>query len=269
MKVFISWSGQASKQIAEIFRTWIPAVIQAVKPYYSPNDIEKGTRWSVEIAKELESSRFGIICLTKENLDAPWIMFEAGALSKNLDRAKVCPFLFGVEPADVQGPLVQFQAARFEKSEVKKLMKAINTELGDNALAVDVLEAVFEMWWPKLEEQVSAALAKVGSTKGKTGATRSEKEMLEEILGLTRNLSRTPPAHVSPRAVLDLIQALHKIVDQIIGKKELWVYSPLLDGFEKPLVYLASRTGDSTIEREAIAEFERIKKALQEEDVPF
>ncbi len=38
MKVFISWSGTKSKKIAEIFRKWIPGVIQAVKPYFTPDD---------------------------------------------------------------------------------------------------------------------------------------------------------------------------------------------------------------------------------------
>lgn len=87
MKVFISWSGELSKNIAEIFRQWIPGVIQAVKPYYSPDDITKGTRWNSEIAKELDASKIGIICLTPNNLESPWIMFEAGTLAKNIDKS--------------------------------------------------------------------------------------------------------------------------------------------------------------------------------------
>ncbi len=41
MDVFISWSGELSKKIAEAIRDWIPCVIQAVKPYYSPDDISR------------------------------------------------------------------------------------------------------------------------------------------------------------------------------------------------------------------------------------
>ncbi|WP_165788483.1 hypothetical protein [Stutzerimonas stutzeri] len=41
MKVFISWSGDMSREIGEALRTWIPGVIQQVKPYFTPNDIEK------------------------------------------------------------------------------------------------------------------------------------------------------------------------------------------------------------------------------------
>src|SRR5437868_2657735 len=107
MKVFISWSGETGKGLAELIDKWLPSVIQAAKPYYSPDDISKGTRWSTEIANELEVCQIGLLIITRETLDAPWIMFEAGALSKNLGKAKVAPIVFGVDPADIRGPLVQ------------------------------------------------------------------------------------------------------------------------------------------------------------------
>ncbi len=66
--------------MADILRQWIPGVIQAVRPYYSPDDIAKGARWTNEISKELDESRIGLICLTSDNLEAPWLMFEAGGL---------------------------------------------------------------------------------------------------------------------------------------------------------------------------------------------
>lgn len=186
MKIFISWSGELSKNIAEIFRQWIPGVIQAVKPYYSPDDITKGTRWSSEISKELDASKLGIICLTKDNLNSPWIMFEAGALSKNIDKSKVCPLLFDIEPSDIQGPLVQFQAAKFSKKEMKKVIKMINSELGDGALASDVLDNVFDMWWVKLDEKIQAEL---NTPKEKKADLRTERDLLEEVLKLTREIS--------------------------------------------------------------------------------
>lgn len=102
MKVFLSWPGGRSKAIAEVMRNWLPSVLQAVRPYFSPDDVSKGSRWSSEIAKELEASRVALLFITPENPDAPWLVFEAGALSTNLDRSKVCPLLFGeIEPTDI------------------------------------------------------------------------------------------------------------------------------------------------------------------------
>ncbi len=83
-KVFISWSGELSNKLAEAVRQWLPGVLQFVKPYFTPSDIEKGARWGSDILTELDSSDIGIICLTKENLEKPWILFESGALSKTL-----------------------------------------------------------------------------------------------------------------------------------------------------------------------------------------
>ena len=67
-------------------------MIQAIKPYISSEDIAEGARWSTEIAKELESSNFGIIFVTKENVHSPWINFEAGALSREIEKSHVTPW---------------------------------------------------------------------------------------------------------------------------------------------------------------------------------
>ncbi|HZV33059.1 MAG TPA: TIR domain-containing protein [Verrucomicrobiae bacterium] len=184
MKVFISWSGERSKKIAEIFRKWIPGVIQAVRPYFTPDDIAKGARWATEIAKELSDSKVGIFILTLENLTAPWIIFEAGAISKQLDSARVCPLLFGISPTDVKGPLEQFQCSSFSKEEIRKLLKSINAGLGDSGLDPAVLESVFEMWWPKLETEVFAILKT--DSRPNSEPKRSEMDMLEELVLLSR-----------------------------------------------------------------------------------
>lgn len=100
----------------------------------------------------------------------------------------MCPLLFGaLEPTDVKGPLVQFQAAQFSQDEMKRVMKMINGELGDAALALDVLDGVFEMWWPKLSEQVANELQQ--ADEGKNEMRRSERDLLEEVVALTRRMS--------------------------------------------------------------------------------
>ncbi|MGR3064469.1 toll/interleukin-1 receptor domain-containing protein [Vibrio vulnificus] len=220
MKVFISWSGDLSKELGEALRDWLPAVIQSVKPFFTPNDIEKGARWSKDIANELESSSVGVFCITPDNLTKPWLMFEAGALSKNLEVSKVCPILFGVEPTDLQGPLVQFQASPFEKTEVKKLIKTINSCLGDSKLEDSVLNSVFDMWWPKLQEKVNSILDKHKNTSnGEEKEVRSEREILEEVLELTRlNTARSKQRGISPGAVEHLVDIVEGTIDCIQGK---------------------------------------------------
>ena len=134
MKVFISWSGQRSAAVADALRYWLPKVIQALEPWMSADDIEKGTRWRSGLASELEQSSVGIICLTRENLDSTWIHFEAGALSKQQQNTYVCTFLFGLEAPDLKEPLAQFQATKSTKDDVRKLVFTINSSLGETKL---------------------------------------------------------------------------------------------------------------------------------------
>jgi TIR domain-containing protein len=158
VKVFHSWSGNRSQAVARAPREWLPSVLQAIEPWMSSADVEVGTRWSSELALRVQESRFGIICLTPENLDAPWVLFEAGALSKSLERAYVVPFLLGVKPSDLRGPLVQFQVVTATKEDIHKLILALNHALGEMSLDDCRLQQSFEVWWPWLEQQLATLL---------------------------------------------------------------------------------------------------------------
>lgn len=155
MKVFISWSGNKSHKVALVYRDWLPSVIQTIEPYVSSEDIDKGARWSTDIATELEDSTFGILCVTKENLDAPWLAFEAGALSKTMDKSFVSPFLFDIKRSEVDGPILQFQSTIFQKEDIKKLVKTLNKACGESSITDARLEKAFEVWFPTLEEELN------------------------------------------------------------------------------------------------------------------
>ena len=68
--------------------------------------------------KELEGKNVGLLCVTRENYDKPWINFEAGALAKNYTTARVCPILIDLHPADITGPLTAFQMKRLIEGDV-------------------------------------------------------------------------------------------------------------------------------------------------------
>jgi hypothetical protein len=116
VKVFLSWSGERSKAMAVGLREWLPLVLHYVEPWMSELDISAGGRWAVEVGRELEASNFGLICLTVENLSASWISFEAGALSKTVEKSSVVPYLLDVDFANVDGPLAQFQAKKVRQN---------------------------------------------------------------------------------------------------------------------------------------------------------
>ncbi len=212
--MFISWSGDKSKELANLFYEWLPSVIQVVKPYFSPDEIEKGARWSNEISKELNESTIGLICLTRDNLESPWIMFEAGALSKSLEKSRVCPILFGLEPSDIKGPLIQFQGAQFSNEEVKKIITTINNSLESNKLKQSVLDGVFDKWWPDLEQKVKKILAK--DTLPSSNQLRPDRDILEEILTLTRRTTAGgSPSRIHPQALADLTKSYIDLLEAL------------------------------------------------------
>lgn len=188
MDVFISWSGETSMRVAEALREWLPNVIQAINPYFTPKDIDKGQRWSQDIAGKLNDSQFGIILVTRDNINAPWLLFEAGALSKNIGTSSVCPILLDLKPTDLSGPLAQFQSTIFGKDEIKKLLGSLNSALPEKPLPEKTLDNVFTKWWPDLDKKISACLIDDGSEKEEL---RSDRELIEEILRLARSSSYT------------------------------------------------------------------------------
>jgi len=189
MKIFLGWSGDVSHTVAIAFDHWLRKVIQAAKPFISSEDIAKGARWSAQIAKELEASNFGIIFLTSENRNSQWINFEAGALSREIEKSSVVPFLFGLKDTDVSGPLSQFQVVVNEKSDILKLLNSINLRQEPaSQLEKGDLADTFELWWPQLE----SALSKIDREENKKPQTtkRSLEDMVEELLSLVRSQQR-------------------------------------------------------------------------------
>jgi hypothetical protein len=173
----------------------------------SANDIEKGTRWRSGLANELEQASVSIICLTPENLEAPWIHFEAGALSKQQQNTYVCTFLFGLEPIDIREPLAQFQATKAEKDDTLKLIHTINRVQGDAALPEGKINEAFDVWWTKLEQRLNSIQKPVNKLNQQVSSEptpqeglehqRDIREILSEILELVRDQARIGGTYMS------------------------------------------------------------------------
>jgi len=139
-----------------------------------------------------------IICVTRDNLTAPWLTFEAGALSKTMDKSFVSPFLFDIKRSEVDGPILQFQSTIFEKEDIKKLLKTLNKACGEDKLTDERLEKAFEVWYPTLEEELNRIKSTPEGKEAEDNKKMSgsgKNEILEEILELSRlnqKLLRSP-----------------------------------------------------------------------------
>jgi len=183
MKVFISWSGERSKALAVALKENLPLILQYAKPWVSEKDISAGDRWAQAIAGELESSNFGILCITPENLRSEWILFEAGALSKSMLDAKVIPLLFGLELSDLSGPLSQFQALKVDQQGLMSVVRAINDVAEDKATEAAINQLV-PLIWPGLRQKLDEIPVHETSHKH----MRPQTEILEELVSQVRGL---------------------------------------------------------------------------------
>lgn len=192
MKVFISWSGDYSRGVALALHGWLPGVINQVEPFVSAKDVHAGSRWQAEIAKHLEATAFGIVCVTKDNQGAPWLNFEAGALAKAVDSSRVVPLAIDLKPSDIANPLGQFQAQSADEAGIAAMVQSIN-QATDNPLNEELLGRSVAKWWPDLQEELTSMGKEADAPRKPARPPRSERELLEEVLETVRSMARHVP----------------------------------------------------------------------------
>lgn len=190
VKVFISWSGGLAQEVASSLRAWLPQLLDRVHLFMSDSDIAAGARGLKLIEAELAETRFGIVIVTRENHHAPWLNFEAGALSKIIEvdvENRVAPLLIDIQsPTELTGPLTQFQA----KTATKAGVKGIITSLAEVAAADPAaIQARFEKFWPEFEAKIAEAIKSAGTPASEASTKpRGDEDILREILTHVRAL---------------------------------------------------------------------------------
>ncbi len=178
MKVFISWSGERSQIVADALRKWLPYVLPFAEPWLSAADIPKGARWGSTIAAELEETQTGIICVTPENVQSPWMLFEAGALSKLSEVSYVCTYLLDMSADELKGPLSQFQSTLCTESDTLRLVEDLNRK-ATKPLASEYVRDQFATWWVHLKSGIDRA-----TEMNRESVPQSEQDTLNELLRL-------------------------------------------------------------------------------------
>jgi hypothetical protein len=208
MKLFISWSGPVSQQIAEVLHWWLKLILPSVKPFITTSDLDKGARWQTKIAGELEESNYGLACLTADSLDSQWLAFEAGALSKHLD-GRVATVLFGgITASDVRYPLGMFQATVFEREDVRRLIGHIDGAVEEqHQRGAAQLDAVFPKFWPELKQQIEGILKDAAAAGAAAPPAPDTVAMMQEMMAMLRALLSEQRRLVSASEVLQLFEA--------------------------------------------------------------
>lgn len=204
MKLFISWSKSLSKSHARCFRDWIGKVFQEVEPFMSDQDISLGRKGIPVIEEKLNAIDFGVVFVSSENIDAPWINYEAGALSRavNLPESKVVPILIDVDISDLgTAPLSGFQGFKADKEGMLRLSRSINESLARQLQNSDMEEA-FDTWWPKLESCWSKIPA-AGSVEKPQPTLESLSSQIDDLTKIIVSLRNSERA--TSNALLELL----------------------------------------------------------------
>lgn len=230
MKIFISWSGTTSRQVAEALKEWLPFVINEAEAWVSSRDIESGQNWNEEILNELAAADFGVVCVTKENQDSTWLNFEAGALVNAFGTGRVAPLAINLRPTDIKKPLGQFQGPDVSLDGITRLVQSLNSA-AVKPLDAAHLAVAAKTFWPVLEPKILAA---VDSEQTKNPRVRPDRELLEELVSSMRSLARQIGAsHTADPKVQEIrnnfrsvAPKIHEYLLQATGNKVQISFSP-------------------------------------------
>lgn len=152
----------------------------------SDEEIGSGARWSDTLARALGDTNFGILCVTQANQHAPWLIFEAGALAKSVELARVVPLCIDLSPSQVTDPLSAFQGRRLDRDGVSRLVHDISAA-SEKPMPAEQIKMIFDAMWPGLEAAVAAA---INAAPPDIESRRSAEDMLEELVDRVRRLDR-------------------------------------------------------------------------------
>lgn len=185
MRVFISWSGDRSRRVAELLKDWLKTVVQASKPWISTG-IERGALWAGEIGGVLSETNVGILCITAENVNAPWVLFEAGALAKGLPQSRVIPLLIDIAPSDLRMPLSQFNATGCDREGMRQLVHTVNLATVD-PLEGPIVEASIDAHWDRFSQSLAEILNHTDDAA--PAPPRRDGDKLDEVLSMMHGLA--------------------------------------------------------------------------------
>ncbi|GAA4983319.1 hypothetical protein GCM10023205_61370 [Yinghuangia aomiensis] len=214
MKVFISWSGDLSREVAKELKSWATPILQSVDFWLSSHDISAGQRWFDRISRELDDINFGMVCLTRQNVKAPWVNFEAGALAKSIEAARVVPVYVNLNAVDVTGPLSNFQGVQLNREGIHSLVHDVNAAT-DRPVPDPPLDGLFDAMWPQLEAKLNEARNKFTELDQEEVPARSAESMFGEVLGRIRRIEAKVDDEDTGRRMLQREESSMRVLEEI------------------------------------------------------
>lgn len=150
-QLFVSFAGSRSESVAEELVAMLRAIFGNAIGIFNSLQIQAGSFSLEEIRKRLSESDFGILCVTEENQFNPWLIFEAGAISRQLS-TNVAPYLIGEFELFDSSPLSKFafQRRKADEKGTRRLVGDISDAL---CLPFDqTSNKTFDVYWAELSK---------------------------------------------------------------------------------------------------------------------
>lgn len=234
-RVFISWSGPRSKAIAEGLRPWLLDFFPGhLEVFLSTHDLHAGGVWTGQLFQALGGNevQFGILCVTPENLKAPWMLFEAGVLARNaMKEDRVVPYLFDMgADATIGSPLSHLQQVKADYEGTLALVTSLNNSLANEQRRDEAgTKKQMDRQWRELKDVLDKARPLVTDV---TPTEIDQNRVLEELLQLARatnnavavmSVHSDHPARARQKkehiAVIKIATAIDSIVTSVFAKE--------------------------------------------------
>jgi SAM-dependent methyltransferase len=206
-KIFVSWSGDTGRRIAEALKETL-FDYPGLELWVSSHSIDAGAPWFDEIERAAKECDAAIGCMTPGAARRPWVNFEAGMLYGRLRNFKM--LLFGEQ---LSGPLANLQALDGTSREhMGRLLKDI---INDTNRAQKQVRNEFERWIERVNDALRSHAAEHAiascadrlrdaafelSYKSGLLANEALRTLLILSLGdLQRNLSKTDSIYKAPQ----------------------------------------------------------------------
>jgi hypothetical protein len=109
-----------------------------------------------------------------------------------MNDARLCTYLVGLKPADVEPPLADFQGTLADKEGTMRLVRDLNMSLSEDRQLPEMhLSSLFELLWPQLQSQLESIAAETPAVAKAAKEHRTDRELLEEVLQLLRDRRST------------------------------------------------------------------------------
>jgi TIR domain len=123
--VFIGYGGEDEEWAKELYKQLEGA---GLKCFLAKLNIPTGAVWTDRLREELLSSRLGLLLLTRNSFDRPWLMCEAGALWAT--GTPIVPAYRYIQLTEVPDIISKHQARKIEtQSEQEALISELEQQL--------------------------------------------------------------------------------------------------------------------------------------------